>query len=341
MSILNKPKAYLGNGHYIFVSYSHKDAERVYPLISLLQQEYNVWFDEGLHFGREWDEEIVGKIDSCSLFIFMITENSLASKNCKDEIVFAKQNDIPFINILMDDIELPKIFEFRYGRFQMLKYFEYIDINEVLEDLKRRSEEIEITRKDNKEEITKVEIKKETSSFSHKEATNYALFNFEKEVTIFPIYDKEKELVIKEEQYFDDHGKRIYRLVFLPSNNMASPVNRVKVLDIDLVDSLNNIHYYFSKEEGIDGSYAFNVLNRGYNCINVDFKTDKDVPYLLSKCDRIKLKTVITSIFNVDLQVNFEIFLKGEKDVTHNPDLEEIPELKTFIVHRSIFTVVR
>ena len=128
-----KLKAYLGNGNYIFVSYAHKDSEKVFELIRVLQKEYNVWFDEGIRFGREWDEEIVSKIDGCTLFVYAITKNSLESRNCKDEIAYAKDNNIPFLNMLIEDIELPNLFKLRYGRFQMLKYYEYQDKNEIFD----------------------------------------------------------------------------------------------------------------------------------------------------------------------------------------------------------------
>ena len=32
-------------------------------LLVFFKLKYNVWFDEGIHYGKEWDEEIVNKID--------------------------------------------------------------------------------------------------------------------------------------------------------------------------------------------------------------------------------------------------------------------------------------
>ncbi|MBO4667475.1 MAG: toll/interleukin-1 receptor domain-containing protein [Bacilli bacterium] len=331
-----RPKAYLGNNKYIFVSYSHIDANKVYEFINILQTKYNVWFDEGIHFGREWDEEIVNKIDGCSLFIYVITNNSLNSKNCKDEIAFAKQNDIPFINVIMDDIELPTIFSFRYGRFQMLKYYEYQNKGEVLYDLERRSEEIKLTEKD-REEVNDPQVKH--SSFRQEEETtntqDYALFTFEKEMSAFSVPREDND------NYFDDHGERLYRLVLLPGESMNNPVQKVEVFEVNMLDEKGKRVCFFAKEEGIDAKYAYNVLDRGYNCINIDILTNKDILYLLNKVKTMKLMTKIHSIFGAILDVEFEILFNGSVDNKQNPDIKELPDLVTFKVHHCHYRVIR
>ena len=344
MASINRPKAYLGNGKYIFVSYSHKDSDKVYEFINILQTKYNVWFDEGIHFGREWDEEIVDKIDKCSLFIYAITDNSLNSKNCKDEIAFAKQNDIPFINVIFDDLKLPSIFTFRYGRFQMLKYFEYQNKGEVLHDLERRSEEIKLTVKD-KEDVNPNEGRhSEVSTFRSNElgtANDYALFTFEKEITIFSVFDADKDLTIKNKEYFNDNGERLYRLVMLPGDSMNTPVQKVEVTEVCLLDENEKKIALFNSKEAIDAKYAHNVLDRGYNCICINFLTNKDIPYLFNKVKFLRLNTKITSIFGTCLDVDFEVILKGKTNIEHNPDIKEIPDLVSFDIHHCHYKVNR
>ena len=334
-----KPKAYLGTGKYIFVSYSHKDASKVYEFINILQTKYNVWFDEGIHFGREWDEEIVSKIDSCSLFVYVITENSLESKNCKDEIAFAKDNDIPFLNVVLEDIELPSIFTFRYGRFQMLNYFEYQNKEEVLYDLERRCEEIRSTIK-NQENSDDIPLIKH-SALKQAKSTNvnqdYALFTFEKEMSAFSISREESN----NGNYFDDDGERLYRLVLLPGESMNNPVQKVEVFEVNMLDERGKRVAFFHKDEGIDAKYAYNVLNRGYNCINIDILTNKDILYLLGKVKTMKLITRIHSIFGAALDVEYEILFNGEKDNKLNPDLKELPDLVTFKIHHAYYRVIR
>ncbi len=50
-------KPYIGKDNFIFVSYSHKDIQEALELIKRLQEHgFNVWFDEGITPGAEWDE---------------------------------------------------------------------------------------------------------------------------------------------------------------------------------------------------------------------------------------------------------------------------------------------
>lgn len=343
-----KLKAYLGDGNFIFISYSHKDSDKVFELISILQREYNVWFDEGIRFGREWDEEIVSKVDGCTLFIYAITQNSLESKNCKDEIAYAKDNNIPFLNILIDDIELPNLFKLRYGRFQMLKYYEYDNKYEILEDLKRRSDVIALTKKDYVEEDNN-KPKEYSSNSSRKEhkvdeetyiSKNYALFDFEKEISMFPLYKEEKETILNNKQYIDDKGSLIYRIVMLPTDTVNAPVHRVRVTNISLVDSKDKEYVTLHSKEGVDTEYSCNVLNRGYNCLNIDILTDKDIPYLFEKCKKMYITLRIESVFNVYFDVEYQILMNGKKDNSNNPDIKKIPELATFFIHHSNYKIL-
>lgn len=141
MAELQKIEAYSGDGEYIFVSYAHKDRDIVYPFIATLQKKYNVWFDEGIRYGKEWEDEIAYKLKNCSGFVFIITENSLNSQNCKDELYHARNLHKNFLNILTKkDIVLPDWFSFRYGRYQMCNYYEFSSPDDVAADLERKCE---------------------------------------------------------------------------------------------------------------------------------------------------------------------------------------------------------
>ena len=70
--MLKKP--YKGDENYIFISYSHKDIKDVRSLIEQLQDNgFNVWYDEGIDPGTEWDENIASHIKDCSYFIAYMT----------------------------------------------------------------------------------------------------------------------------------------------------------------------------------------------------------------------------------------------------------------------------
>ena len=139
---MNSPKAYLGKDKYIFVSYAHADKDKVYPVIAKLQEKYNVWFDEGIKWGKEWDVEIVQKLSNCSLFLYLVSERSLKSNNCKDEISYAKDSGLPFINICIEQVELPEEFKFRYGRYQMCFLYNFNNLDDFLSDFTSRAGKI-------------------------------------------------------------------------------------------------------------------------------------------------------------------------------------------------------
>ncbi len=132
-------KAYDGKDAYLFVSYSHEDREKVYPFIATLHKKYNVWFNEEIRYGNEWDMEIAKKLKNCSAFVFMITERSLDSDNCKDELYNARELKKDFINILIDkNTELPDWFKLRYGRYQMCRLFSFSSLEAAMEDLVKK-----------------------------------------------------------------------------------------------------------------------------------------------------------------------------------------------------------
>ena len=91
MTTIDKPAAFQGKGKYIFVSYSHQDDDFAYPFIIELQKKYNVWFDEGISSGSEWNKMIADKIIGCAFFIFIVSRNSLSSEYCINEIHLAEK----------------------------------------------------------------------------------------------------------------------------------------------------------------------------------------------------------------------------------------------------------
>ena len=143
-----KVRSYLGNEPYIFVSYARKDWNKIAPFIAALQEHYNVWFDEGLHYAKEWQDEITDRIENCAAFIYFVTEKSLLSNNCKNEIRWAEKNDRPFLNILVEEsTALTKDFEFSYGRYQMCKLFSFSSYQDAVADLAQKCEALEAAKK--------------------------------------------------------------------------------------------------------------------------------------------------------------------------------------------------
>ncbi len=98
---------YEGEKGFIFISYSHKDGPRVYPIIERLAAEgYRVWFDEGIDPGSEWPETIADHLSKSAVCMGFISENYLNSHNCKRELNFALMKQIPFLSIMLEEVTM-------------------------------------------------------------------------------------------------------------------------------------------------------------------------------------------------------------------------------------------
>lgn len=115
-------KVYNGKEPYIFVSYAHKDSDRVLPAIEALQHAgYRIWFDLGIEAGTEWSNNIAAHLRDCATFIVFVTANSMASENCLDEIAYAKNHQKPSLMIFLEEnVTLPEGIDMQTARFQRL-----------------------------------------------------------------------------------------------------------------------------------------------------------------------------------------------------------------------------
>lgn len=81
--------SYVGDEPYVFVTYSHQDTDVVYPHIRWLQdQGFNVAWDEGISPGAVWRAELADAIQGCSLLLYLVTPQSVASEHCTREVNF-------------------------------------------------------------------------------------------------------------------------------------------------------------------------------------------------------------------------------------------------------------
>ena len=117
---------YQGSEPYIFLSYSHRDAEPAAEVIRDMNGHgFRIWYDEGLVPGKEWDENIAHAIMGCSYFVALISQNYLNSTNCRDELNFARDKMLPLLLIYLEDVELPAGMEMRLGRMLAIHRHKY------------------------------------------------------------------------------------------------------------------------------------------------------------------------------------------------------------------------
>ena len=104
------PIAYEGNEPYIFVSYAHKDAARVLPIILKMQEAgLRVWYDEGIEAGAEWPEYIETHLVNAECVVAFISEAAVSSLNCRNEINLALLEKKKILVVYLEETEL------RYG----------------------------------------------------------------------------------------------------------------------------------------------------------------------------------------------------------------------------------
>lgn len=99
--------AYRGDAPYIFVSYSHDDADLVYPEIKRLRDEgFNIWYDEGISPGSTWRDEVALALTQCKLFLYYISPRAIRSENCLQELNFALSRERKVLAVHLEPTEL-------------------------------------------------------------------------------------------------------------------------------------------------------------------------------------------------------------------------------------------
>jgi hypothetical protein len=89
----------------LFASYSRKDEAAVRKLIADLQRAHlSVWYDQALHGGDPWWQDILRRIRECDVFLFALSKNSLASKPCLAELSYARALGLPVLPMQVGEV---------------------------------------------------------------------------------------------------------------------------------------------------------------------------------------------------------------------------------------------
>ena len=117
---------YQGTEPYLFLSYSHRNADAAAEAIRYLKAAgFRVWYDEGVIPATQWDENIAQAIENCDYLIALISEAYLSSANCLDELNYARDRNIPLLLIYLEDVSLPSGLAMRLGRLLAIHRYRY------------------------------------------------------------------------------------------------------------------------------------------------------------------------------------------------------------------------
>ena len=105
---------------YAFISYSSINQEFATKLVRGLRVSgYPIWFDLlDLPAGSLRDDEVEKALRECSTFMIILTPESIASKNVKDQIDYAIDQDKHILPVLLETCDVP----LRLRRFQVVDF---------------------------------------------------------------------------------------------------------------------------------------------------------------------------------------------------------------------------
>lgn len=112
IDIQTKFDAYVGNEPYLFVSYSHRDVDKVYPILdALYDKKYRLWYDESCENGNDFREELRQRIEESEAVLLFVSEHSMASPFCGMEVIVARENNKRLYPIYLDNVDVPPAFQ--------------------------------------------------------------------------------------------------------------------------------------------------------------------------------------------------------------------------------------
>jgi hypothetical protein len=110
----------MGKQHLTFISYSRTNKDFALELAKELKAAgFLIWFDQlDIPTGSRWDDEIQKALEQCEIFMVILTPNSIASNNVKDEIGYAIDSNKRILPVLLENANIP----FRLRRFQYVDF---------------------------------------------------------------------------------------------------------------------------------------------------------------------------------------------------------------------------
>jgi TolB-like protein len=116
--------AYSGPEPSVFVSYAHRDQRPVYEdLARFYDHGLNLWYDEGIRLGAPWRDEVASAIDRARVFVFYVSEASIGSVSCIQEINYALDHDKPILTVFLTNQPLTPGLRMSLGGIQGIERF--------------------------------------------------------------------------------------------------------------------------------------------------------------------------------------------------------------------------
>jgi hypothetical protein len=116
----------------VFISYSHKDSNYAYKLAGeLARYDIEAWIDGRIDYGTKWPRVIEENLDTCPVFIILLSTNSKNSDWVLNELTYAQRKKKIIVPLLLEGenwliLESTQYVDVRTGELPPNKYFETI-----------------------------------------------------------------------------------------------------------------------------------------------------------------------------------------------------------------------
>ena len=130
------PTAYEGTSPYIFISYAHKDAGVVLPIIKMFSEMgFRIWYDAGIEAGTEWPEYIAAHLEKSACVLAFLSASAVASFNCRQEINYAIDLQKPMLAVYLEELALTGGMRMRLGLSQAMFYHRHSTLDSFIKEL--------------------------------------------------------------------------------------------------------------------------------------------------------------------------------------------------------------
>jgi len=118
----------------IFISYSTRDRPHAMELVERLRADgYSVWIDkQGIGAATSWSKEIAEALEDCTMFMLLLSPNSLASENVAKELAVAAELKKHIIPIELESVQLKREFLYHLTGLQRVAHTDIDAIAHVL-----------------------------------------------------------------------------------------------------------------------------------------------------------------------------------------------------------------
>ena len=88
----------------VFISYKHADAEKANKIAAKLRASgLHVWIDSEIRANEDWRKEIADAVNTSLCVLFVASELSVASKYCREELLYASSQGKPVVTANTED----------------------------------------------------------------------------------------------------------------------------------------------------------------------------------------------------------------------------------------------